>query len=83
MSFDDVNSKPKLVEGKMIDRISRVQKMIKEQNKTLTQEMGESLWKFILNNIGFIILLVFIIIILYYRYHEVQNNRKNKKNKSE
>ena len=78
MSFIESSYKPKLVEGKMIDRISKVQKIIQEQNTTLTQQIGKSIFNFICENIGSLIVIILLIILLYYRYSEVQEKKKKK-----
>jgi hypothetical protein len=88
MSFIESSYKPKLVEGKMIDRISKVQKIIQEQNTTLTQQIGKMIFNFMYENIGSLIVIMLLIILLYYRYSEVQEKKKkqsksNRKNLSE
>ncbi len=81
MSFIESSQKPKLVEGKMIERISRVQKILEEQNVTFTQQLGKSLLNFIIENIGSLIVVILLIILLYYRYSEVQEKKKKSKKK--
>ena len=81
MSFIESSQKPKLVEGKMIDRINKVQKLLEEQNVTFTQQLGKSIFNFIIENIGSLIVIVLLIILLYYRYSEVQEKKKKSKNK--
>ena len=79
MSFIESLQKPKLVEGKMIDRISKVQKILKEQNVTIPQQVGKNLFNFIFNNIGSLIVIFLLIFLLYYRYSEVQEKKKKSK----
>ncbi len=81
MSFIESLQKPKLVEGKMIDRISKVQKILKDQNVTVTQQLGKRLFNFITDNIGSLIVIILLIILLYYRYSEVQEKKKKSKKK--
>jgi hypothetical protein len=83
MSFIESLQKPKLVEGKMIDRINKVQKMLEEQNVTFTQQLGKSIFSFIIDNIGSLIVIVLLIILLYYRYSEVQEKKKKSSKKKE
>ena len=79
MSFISSAAKPKLVEGKLLNRISRVQKIIQEQNKTWIEHLGDDIWAGILNNIGGIIILIIILVFLVYRYCYVQMKKKEKK----
>ena len=81
MSFDSAGSKPSLVENKMISRISKIQKIMDEQNVTWSQKMGSNLWNFIINNVFSLIIIVFIAIILIYRYKEVKNRKKSESKK--
>jgi len=81
MSFDSAGSKPSLVENKMITRISKIQKIMDEQNITWSQKMGSNLWNFIINNVFSLIIIVFIAIILIYRYKEVKNRKKSESKK--
>jgi predicted PurR-regulated permease PerM len=81
MSFIESSQKPKLVEGKMIERISKVQKILEEQNVTFTQQIGKSLFNFIIGNIGSLIVVILLIILLFYRYSEVQEKKKKSKKK--
>ncbi len=81
MSFDSAGSKPSLVENKMITRISKIQKIMDEQNVTWSQKMGSNLWNFIINNVFSLIIIVFIAIILIYRYKEVKNRKKSESKK--
>ena len=81
MSFIESSQKPKLVEGKMIERINKVQKILEEQNVTFTQQLGKSIFNFMLENIGSLIVIILLIILLYYRYSEVQEKKKKSKKK--
>ena len=76
MSFDSTGTKPSLVENKMISRISKIQKIMDEQNITWSQKMGSNFWNFIINNVFSLIIIVFIAIILIYRYNEVKKRKK-------
>jgi predicted PurR-regulated permease PerM len=80
MSFDNSGSKPNLVENKMISRISKIQKIMQEQNITWSQQVANNMCTFIANNIISLIIIVLIIIVLIYRYYDVQEKKKNKSN---
>lgn len=79
MSFTDSTPKPKLVEGKIIDKIIKVQKNIEENNITFTKQVFNKIFELIKNNILSFIILMAIIILLFYRYNEVKNRKKTKK----
>ncbi len=78
MSFDNSASKPNLVENKMISRISKIQKIMQEQNITWLQQVANNMCTFIGNNIISLIIIVLIIVVLIYRYYDVQQKKKNK-----
>jgi len=81
MSFIDDGKHPKLVEEKMLEKITKVQKIIIEQNITWTQQLSRNIWKFTINNIGALIIVIVLILLLYYRYQDVQ--KKKAKNNNE
>lgn len=78
MSFDNSGLKPNLVENKMISRISKIQKIIQEQNITWSQQVANNVSSFIVHNIISLIIIVLVIILLIYRYQDVQEKKKNK-----
>lgn len=80
MSFDNSGSKPNLVENKMISRISKIQKFMQEQNITWSQQVANTIYTFIVNNIISLIIIVLVIIVLIYRYYDVQEKKKQKTN---
>jgi len=79
MSFIESTQKPKLVEGKMIERINKVQKLLAEQNITFTQQLGKKLFNYIMKNIGSIIVFILLICLLYFRYNDVQKKKEELK----
>jgi|688.fasta_scaffold723634_2 predicted PurR-regulated permease PerM len=79
MSFIESLQKPKLVESKTIEKITKVQQILKEQNISFIQQLANSLLNFIIKNIGSIIVIILLIILLYYRYNEVQEKKNIKK----
>ena len=79
MSFIESTQKPHLVEGKMIERINKVQKLLAEQNITFTQQLGKKLFNFIIKNIGSIIVFILLICLLYFRYNDVQKKKEELK----
>ena len=81
MSFIDDGTHPKLVEDKMLEKITKVQKIIIEQNITWSQQLSRNIWKFTINNIGTLIIVVVLLLLLYYRYQDVQKKKvKNNNN---
>ena len=81
MSFIESTQKPKLVEGKMIERINKIQKLLAEQNITFTQQLGKKLFNYIIKNIGSIIVFILLICLLYFRYNDVQKKKEELKKK--
>ena len=79
MSFIKSSQKPNLVEIKTIQKINKVQQILKEQNVTFIQQLMKNLYNFIGKNIGSLIVIILLIILLYYRYNEVQEKKKNRK----
>lgn len=82
MSFIESVQKPKLVESKIIERINKVQQILKKQNVTFIQQLGNSLLNFIIKNIGSIIVIILLIILLYCRYNEVREKKNIKRYKN-
>jgi predicted PurR-regulated permease PerM len=80
MSFIKSSQKPNLVEIKTIEKINKVQQILKEQNVTFIQQLMKNLYNFIGKNIGSLIVIILLIILLYYRYNEVQEKKKNRNN---
>jgi predicted PurR-regulated permease PerM len=78
MSFIKSSQKPNLVEIKTLEKINKVQQILKEQNVTFIQQLMKNLYNFIGKNIGSLIVIILLIILLYYRYNEVQEKKKNK-----
>jgi predicted PurR-regulated permease PerM len=82
MSFIKSSQKPNLVEIKTIEKINKVQQILKEQNVTFIQQLMKNLYNFIGKNIGSLIVIILLIILLYYRYNEVQEKKKNRNNQN-
>jgi predicted PurR-regulated permease PerM len=80
MSFIKSSQKPNLVEIKTLEKINKVQQILKEQNVTFIQQLMKNLYNFIGKNIGSLIVIILLIILLYYRYNEVQEKKKNRNN---
>jgi hypothetical protein len=76
MSFIKSSQKPNLVEIKTLEKINKVQQILKEQNVTFIQQLMKNLYNFIGKNIGSLIVIILLIILLYYRYNEVQEKKK-------
>jgi predicted PurR-regulated permease PerM len=82
MSFIKSSQKPNLVEIKTLEKINKVQQILKEQNVSFIQELIKNLFNLILKNIGSLIVIILLIILLYYRYNEVQEKKKNRNNQN-
>ena len=82
MSFIKSSQKPNLVEIKTLEKINKVQQILKEQNVSFIQQLMKNLYNFIGKNIGSLIVIILLIILLYYRYTEVQEKKKNKNNQN-
>jgi predicted PurR-regulated permease PerM len=82
MSFIKSSQKPNLVEIKTLEKINKVQQILKEQNVTFIQQLMKNLYNFIGKNIGSLIVIILLIILLYYRYNEVQEKKKNRNNQN-
>ena len=82
MSFIESLQKPKLVESKTIEKITKVQQILKEQNISFIQQLGNSLLNFIIKNIGSIIVIILLIILLYYLYKKIKEKKNIKRYKN-